>query len=177
MLFYPLLGIECFHIMSCVWSNVIWHDQFVDKVLTLLHFQESSITDEVEAELRPASNNSSHTPILPSKKIRPPRDDSLPSPRGVAMPGMMVNMTDDALLPSPLSRLLPLPQPSLGHPDQQVHPGPAEAWGDRRRRRTRQGRQAGAHTAQENQVSESLHHITCAFWLNKCCCLTIICQR
>jgi len=45
-------------------------------------FQESSITDEVEAELRPPSNNSSHTPLLSSKKIKPPRDDSLSSPRG-----------------------------------------------------------------------------------------------
>merc|ERR1719410_1589007 len=47
-------------------------------------FQESSITDEVEAKLRPSSNNSSHTPVLPSKKVRPPRDDSLPSPRQAA---------------------------------------------------------------------------------------------
>merc|ERR550517_1586006 len=46
------------------------------------HTAESSITDEVEAELRPPSNNSSHTPILPTKKSRAPRDDSLPSPRG-----------------------------------------------------------------------------------------------
>ena len=50
--------------------------------------QESSITDEVEAELRPSSTASSHTPILPSKKARPPRDDSLPSPRGASsLPG------------------------------------------------------------------------------------------
>lgn len=46
--------------------------------------QESSITDEVEAELRPTSAGSSHTPVLPSKKVRPPRDDSLPSPRQAA---------------------------------------------------------------------------------------------
>ena len=100
--------------------------------------------------MRPPSNNSSHTPILPTKKIRPPRDDSLPSPRGVAMPGMMGIMTDNALMLS-LSRLLALPQPGLGHPDQQVHPGPAAAGGGRRR--SHQGGQAGANTAQENQVS------------------------
>ena len=78
-------------------------------------FQESSITDEVEAELRPASNNSSHTPILPTKKIRPPRDDSLPSPRGVAMPGMMVIMTDNAhqTLLSPGSSLSPSPASAI----------------------------------------------------------------
>merc|ERR1719454_1840880 len=46
--------------------------------------QESSITEEVEAELRPASRGSSHTPLLPSKKVRHPRDESLPSPRGLA---------------------------------------------------------------------------------------------
>jgi hypothetical protein len=45
--------------------------------------QESSITEEVEAELRPASSASSHTPILASKKLRQPRDESLPSPRGL----------------------------------------------------------------------------------------------
>ena len=31
--------------------------------------QESSISEEVEAELRPASRGSSHTPLLPSKKV------------------------------------------------------------------------------------------------------------
>ena len=51
-----------------------------------------------------------------------------------------------------LSRLLALPQPGLGHPDQQVHLGPAAAGGGRRRR-SHQGGQAGANTAQENQVS------------------------
>ena len=60
--------------------------------------QESSITDEVEAELRPPSNNSSHTPVLPSKKARPPRDDSLPSPRGgVSLPSSV---------PTPASAIL-----------------------------------------------------------------------
>ena len=33
------------------------------------HPKESSITEEVEAELRPASRGSSHTPLLPSKKV------------------------------------------------------------------------------------------------------------
>ena len=47
--------------------------------------QESSITEEVEAELRPASSASSHTPVLASKKLRQPRDESLPSPRGGAL--------------------------------------------------------------------------------------------
>ena len=37
------------------------------------HLKESSITEEVEAELRPASRGSSHTPLLPSKKVA---DDS-----------------------------------------------------------------------------------------------------
>ena len=37
------------------------------------HPKESSITEEVEAELRPASRGSSHTPLLPSKKVA---DDS-----------------------------------------------------------------------------------------------------
>ena len=107
MLSNPLLGIECFHIMSCVWSNVFWHDQLIMKIVTLPLFQESSITDEVEAELRPASNNSSHTPILPSKKIRPPRDDSLPSPRGVNMPG---NGYDILTCQPPLTSSLQAPQ-------------------------------------------------------------------
>ena len=115
MLFYPLLGIVCFHIMSCVWSNVFWHDQLIMKIVTLPHFQESSITDEVEAELRPASNNSSHTPILPSKKIRPPRDDSLPSPRGVNMPGILRHhdMSASTDLLSPGSSVSPSPQAIL----------------------------------------------------------------
>ena len=33
------------------------------------HRKESSITEEVEAELRPASRGSTHTPLLPSKKV------------------------------------------------------------------------------------------------------------
>ena len=49
------------------------------------YLQESSITEEVEAELRPASSASSHTtPLLASRKLRQqPRDESLPSPRSL----------------------------------------------------------------------------------------------
>merc|ERR1719319_248538 len=49
--------------------------------------QESSISEEVEAELRPSSRGSSHTPLLPSKKARHPREEPLSSPRGLT-PGL-----------------------------------------------------------------------------------------
>ena len=66
--------------------------------------QESSITEEVEAELRPPSSGSSHTPILPSKKVRHPRDDSLPSPRGV--PDNRVPLPGSSHGPTPASAIL-----------------------------------------------------------------------
>ncbi|XP_023348268.1 tyrosine-protein kinase Abl isoform X2 [Eurytemora carolleeae] len=51
-------------------------------------FQESSITEEVEAELRPHSSTSTSTPILPTRKLRQgtdkarmPREDSNVGPR------------------------------------------------------------------------------------------------
>jgi len=67
-------------------------------------FQESSITEEVEAELRPPSSGSSHTPILPSKKVRHPRDDSLPSPRGV--PDNRMPLPGSSHGPTPASAIL-----------------------------------------------------------------------
>ena len=75
--------------------------------------QESSITDEVEAELRPPSTNSSHTPLLPSKKMRPPRDDSLPSPRGLQVPGS--GSPSAAIIPQ-RSTLVQLRRAAAGQP-------------------------------------------------------------
>lgn len=65
---------------------------------------ESSISEEVEAELRPPSSGSSHTPILPSKKVRHPRDDSLPSPRGV--PDNRMPLPGSSHGPTPASAIL-----------------------------------------------------------------------